>query len=278
MESKKAILVVSFGTSQREARYRCIESIEKKMADIFQEWTVRRAFTSRMIIKKIQRETGEKIDYIDEALQRLVDEGFRTVVVQPTHFIKGLEYDDVVRYCNEFKHKFDTIVVSKPLLDEERSFDVMAEALEKKVLPMVRELVSPDCAVVLMGHGTSHFSNACYSQMYLKLILRDIREVYVVTVEGFPGFDDLPRLMVHSKGKKVAILPFMIVAGVHAVEDMAGDGPESLKSKLTAAGYDVVPLMIGMGEFESMRDLFIDICAECIHENGLESGPGTSVN
>ena len=270
MESKKAILVVSFGTSQKKARDDCIGSIEKTMAQIFQDWTVRRAFTSRMIIKKIQRETGEKIDYIDEALQRLVDEGYRTVVVQPTHFIKGLEYDDVVRYCNEFTHKFDVLAVSKPLLDEERSFDVMAEALEKKVLPRVRELVSPDCAVVLMGHGTAHFSNACYSQMYLKLVLKDIHDVYMVTVEGFPGFDDLPKMMMHSKGKKVAILPFMIVAGVHAIEDMASDEPDSLKSKLIAAGYDAVPLMIGMGEFESMRNLFIDICAECIHENGLE--------
>ena len=270
MESKKAILVVSFGTSQREARYRCIESIEKKMADIFQEWTVRRAFTSRMIIKKIQRETGEKIDYIDEALQRLVDEGFRTVVVQPTHFIKGLEYEDVVNYCQKYTHKFDVIVVSKPLLAEERSFDVMAEALEKKVLPRIRERVAPDCAVVMMGHGTSHFSNACYSQMFLKLALRDIRDVYMVTVEGFPGFRDLPKMMSYYKGKKVAIIPFMIVAGVHALEDMAGDNPGSLKSTLIDAGYDVTPLMIGMGEFESMRELFVDICAECIHENGLE--------
>ena len=270
MKTKKAILVVSFGTSQKEARDKCIGSIERTMDKVFADWEVRRAFTSRMIIKKIQRETGEVIDYIDEALQRLVNDGFRTVVVQPTHFINGLEYEDVVRYCDQFRQKFDVLVVSKPLLEEERQFDVMAEALEKKILPKVRELVSPDCAVVLMGHGTAHYSNACYSQMYLKLMLRDILDVYMVTVEGFPGFDDLPKMMVHVGKRKVAILPFMIVAGVHALEDMAGDQPESLKSKLTAAGFDVVPLMIGMGEFESMRELFVDICAECIHENGLE--------
>ncbi len=270
MNGKRAILVVSFGTSQKDARDNCIGAIERSIDKVFVDWEVRRAFTSRMIIKKIERETGEKIDYIDEALQRLVNDGFRTVVVQPTHFIKGLEYDDVVRYCDNYKQKFEHLVVSKPLLAEEKYYDVMAETLEKRVLPIVREKVSPDCAVVLMGHGTSHFSNACYSQMYLKLVLRDIRDVYMVTVEGFPGFDDLPKLMIHSKQKKVAILPFMIVAGVHALEDMASDDPDSLKSKLIAAGYDAVPLMMGMGEFESMRELFLDICAECIHENGLD--------
>jgi len=145
----------------------------------------------------------------------------------------------------------------------------LAETLDKSILPKIRETVSPDCAVVLMGHGTSHFSNSCYSQMYLKLVLNDISDVYMVTVEGFPSFSDLPKMMVHSKGKKVAVMPFMIVAGVHALEDMASDDPDSLKSTLIKAGYDAVPLMIGMGEFESVRKLFIDNCAECIQKNGL---------
>ena len=138
------LLDTCFGTSQKEARDKCIGSIERTLDHVFVNWEVRRAFTSRMIIKKIERETGERIDYIDEALQRLVNDGFRTVVVQPTHFIKGLEYEDVVRYCDQFRQKFDVLVVSKPLLEEERQFDIMAEALEKKVLPKVREMVSPE--------------------------------------------------------------------------------------------------------------------------------------
>ncbi len=270
MASKKAILVVSFGTSQKETRDKCIGSIEETIAKAFPDWEVRRAFTSRMIIKRILKETGMKIDYIDEALQKLADDGFGTVIVQPTHFVKGIEYEDVVKYSMQFRDRFENLAVSEPLLNDEESFDAMTAALRDEVIPAMREKVSPDCAVVLMGHGTEHFSNSCYSQMYMKLILNGIYDVYMVTVEGFPRFSDLEKLMVHTGKKKVAVMPFMIVAGVHAIEDMASDEPDSLKCTLQGLGYDVTPLMIGMGEFPSIRKLFTDACAACMEKNGLQ--------
>ena len=270
VKSKKAIVVVSFGTSQKEARESCIGSLERTFQAVFLDWEIRRAFTSKMIIRKIQKETGEKIDYIDEALDRLAEEGYETVVLQPTHFIKGLEYEDVVEVSQKYADRFKNIVVSRPLLEGENSYDVMVDIIKTKVVTYIRQTVGEDCLVVLMGHGTSHFSNACYSQLYLKMFLNGIMDVYVVTVEGFPGFRDLPKLMHPANGRKVALIPFMIVAGVHAAEDMASDEPDSLKSILTEAGYEPVPVMVGMGAFEPMRNLFIDICAQCIYENGLD--------
>lgn len=264
MSSKRAILVISFGTSQKDTRDKCIGGIENAIAAEFPDWEVRRAFTSRMIIKRILKETGTQIDYIDEALQRLADDGFDTVVVQPTHFIKGIEYDDVVRICGEYRDKFDALRVAEPLISDEASYDRLVDILENDIVPNIRTIAKDRCGVILMGHGSDHINNACYSEMALKIKLRGMDDVFLVTVEGFPSFDDLPKVMEGYKGKKVAMIPFMVVAGVHANEDMAGDDPDSLKCRLASAGYEPVPIMKGLAEYASIRRMFADKCGECI--------------
>ena len=264
MSSKRAILVISFGTSQKETRDKCIGGIENAIAGEFPEWEVRRAFTSRMIIKRIFKETGTKIDYIDEALQRLVDDGFDTVVVQPTHFIKGIEYEDVVRICSEFSGKFSKLKVAEPLISDEDSYGRIVDILERDIIPDIRTVAKDNCGVVLMGHGSDHINNACYSEMAMRIMLSGLKDVFLVTVEGFPSFDDLPKLMDGFNGKIVAMIPFMVVAGVHAQEDMAGDEPDSLKNRLASAGYEPLPIMKGLAEYASIRRMFADKCAEAV--------------
>ena len=264
MSSKRAILVISFGTSQKETRDKCIGGIENAIATEFPDWEVRRAFTSRMIIKRILKETGVQIDYIDEALQRLADDGFDTVVVQPTHFIKGIEYDDVVRICGEFSGKFKALKVAEPLISDAASYERLVDILEKDIVPNIRTIAKDHCGVVLMGHGSEHINNSCYSEMALRIKFRGMEDVFLVTVEGFPSFDDLPKVMSGVKGRKVAMIPFMVVAGVHANEDMAGDEPDSLKNRLASAGYEPIPIMKGLAEYSSVRRMFADKCGECI--------------
>ncbi len=264
MTSKKAILVTSFGTSQQPARDNCIGSIEKEIASAFPDWVVRRAFTSRMIIKRIFKETGEKIDYIDDALKRLADEGFDTVIVQPTHFIKGIEYEDVVNVCAKHAPMFKHITVSKPLLDDEASFDTMVDIVKNDIVPSIRSKAGNDCGIVLMGHGSEHFSNSCYSQVYIKMRLAGMDDVFIVCLDGFPKYYEFRKMMREFTGNRLAVMPFMIVAGVHALEDMAGDEPGSLKNLLSSEGFEVTPIMEGFGQYGSVRKRFVELCRECM--------------
>ncbi len=258
MASKKALLVISFGTSYNDNREKTIGATEKLLAGSFPDWEVRRAFTSKMIIKKLKERDNECIDYIDEALQRLVDDGFDTVIVQPTHIMNGTEYDFVACYVKRFKDKFKCIRIGKPLLTSQEDYDKVVEAIGVGIVEPAKEMAGPDAAVVLMGHGTEHYANASYSQLQFALWLAGLDDVYVTTVEGFPDFYDTMYMMKGNGIRNVVIQPFMIVAGDHANNDMAGDDDDSLKSVLEHNGYKVFPVIKGLGEIPEFRQLFVD--------------------
>ena len=261
MASKKAILAVSFGTSYNDSCEKTIGATEKLIAEKFPDWEVRRAFTSRMIIKKLKERDGKKIDYIDEALQRLADEGFDAVIVQPTHIMNGTEYDFVADFACGFKDKFRCLRVGKPLLTSSEDYDKAVDAIASGIAAPAKEMAGPDAAVVLMGHGSEHFANATYSQLQLALWLSGMEDVYVTTVEGFPGFGDTMSMMKGMGIRNVVIQPFMLVAGDHANNDMAGDEPGSLKCVLEHNGYRVFPVIKGLGEIPEFRGMFVDhIC------------------
>ena len=228
-DCKRAIVVTSFGTSYNENRAKTIEAIERQAAEEFPGWDIRRAFTSRMIIKKILERDGERIDYISDAMERLVSEGYGQVVVQPTHIMNGTEYDDVVRIVADHCGNIPVLRMGKPLLTTTEDYDELVEALEKSLLKEVAD----DEALVLMGHGSEHYANATYSQLQIKLWLAGHDDVFVTTVEGYPEFDDTIRLMEGCGKKKAVLFPLMVVAGDHANNDMAGDEDDSLKSTAT---------------------------------------------
>lgn len=250
---KKAILICSFGTTYHETRERTIEAIEKMAAERFPEWEVRRAFTSRMVIRKLKERDGINVDYISEAMQKLIMDGFTDVVVQPTHIMNGMEYDDVVKTVYSYSMYIDRLVIGKPLLTSERDYELACEAISKTL----GQYAGNGQAVVLMGHGSEHYANATYSQLQLKLWLSGNIDVYVTTTEGFPTYNDTVYLMSDRGYSKVTLFPFMIVAGDHATNDMAGDDEDSLKTLMLEQGYDVECIVRGMGEFPEFRELFM---------------------
>lgn len=265
---EKAILVVSFGTSYNENRAMTIGAVENLIAREYPEWDIRRAFTSRMIIKKLEKRDNEKIDYVTEAMERLVSDGIRTLVVQPTHVINGIEYDELVRIVNEYRDSFDHLSIGRPLLTSDEDYDNVVNAIRSAHLKDLEKGEDVRTAIVLMGHGTEHYSNASYSQLYLKLLLSGLPDVHVTSVEGFPSFEETVSLM-KSRGYRSAVLfPFMLVAGDHANNDMAGEGG-SLRSLLEKEGYKVRCVLKGLGEYKEFRELFLAHTEDAVKELGL---------
>ncbi|UAL07072.1 MAG: sirohydrochlorin cobaltochelatase [Candidatus Methanogranum gryphiswaldense] len=253
----KAILVVSFGTSYNENRKKTIGSIESSITKKYPDWEIRRAFTSKMIIEKLAKRDNEKIDYITNAMERLISDKVKTVIIQPTHIMNGMEYDDIVRAVSGYVRAFDTVLIGKPLLTTERDYDNTVKAIESTHIKEAKNIAGDRAAIILMGHGTEHYANATYSQLHLKLQIAGHTNIYVTTVEGFPTFDDTI-LLIEGKGyRNVVLFPFMLVAGDHANNDMAGDDENSLKSLLEKKGYDVHCVVKGLGEYKEFIDLFM---------------------
>ena len=253
----KAILVVSFGTTFKETCTKTIEAVESQVAAAYPDWDVRRAFTSKMVIRKLAERDGVKIDHITDALERLVSEGKRTVVVQPTHVVNGVEHESTVRAVSECADKFDSISIGKPLLTANDDYDLAVGAIASTFIKEAHKKFGNQAAIVLMGHGTEHFANSSYCQLQMKLLLSGYPDVYVTTVEGFPNFEDTITLMKDKNYKDVVLFPFMLVAGDHAINDMAGDGEDSLKSVMEKHGYKAHCVLKGIGEYKEFRDLFL---------------------
>ncbi|BBE31611.1 sirohydrochlorin cobaltochelatase [Tepiditoga spiralis] len=250
--AKKGILVVSFGTSNKDTRKVTIEAIESRIQKEFPEYEVRQAFTSKMIIRIIKKREGKVIDTTEEALAKMQKEGFNEVLVQPLHFLNGLEYNEMLDMVNEYKDKFKKIEVGTPLLTSTDDYFKVAEAL-KSQLP----ILTRNDAVVLMGHGTSHYTNATYPAFERTLEDTDVRGVYVGTVEGYPTLKDVIKKLKRDRIKKVILMPFMVVAGVHAHDDMAGETKDSWKNILEKEGFKVEIYMHGLGENKGIQDIYI---------------------
>lgn len=248
----KAVLAVSFGTSHLDTLEKTIVPIERALAERLPERTLRRAFTSGIIRKKLEGRDGLLIDSVDRALERLAAEGFDDVTVQPTHILNGDEYDKLLRQAQPFREKFARLAFGRPLLTDLDDYRETAGALLAHLPPSVG-----DTALVLMGHGTEHAANPAYCQ--LEYLLHDLGrgDVLMGTVEGYPGFREvLRRLEERPEVKKIRLYPFMIVAGDHAKNDLAGEDPDSWKSLLEEKGYGVSAVLAGLGEYPEIRDIF----------------------
>ena len=194
MSNDKAILVVSFGTSYNDNRTRTIGAIEELIAYYHPDWEVRRAFTSRMIIRKLAERDNEKIDYVTDAMERLANDGFRTVIVQPTHIMNGDEFEKVESVVEQYKGRFEKLCLGKPLLTTDLDYDMVMDAVDEGIVKESANL-GHRTAIVLMGHGSEHYANATYSQLQMKFITSGRKDVYVTTVEGYPSFEDTLKLM-----------------------------------------------------------------------------------
>ena len=256
---KKALLVVSFGTSFEEA-LPAIVNIEETCKKAFPDYDFYRAFTSGMIIRKWARTKNVIIHNPDEVMKRLVAEGYEEVICQPTHIINGLEYDKMMNMLLAYKDQIPTIKVGTPLLTEEEDYKEACEI----VMQELEKPLAKDEAFVFMGHGTEHFANSAYSQF--ENMLRDLghESTYVGTVEGFPSLDYVIRRLKIREIKKVYVMPLMIVAGDHAHNDMAGDSPDSWVCQFENAGFEVCPIIKGLGEYPGIRRMYVEHAQKAI--------------
>lgn len=257
MERKKAILVVSFGTSHLDTLEKTIGGIEQRIAEHFTDYRVYRAFTSEMIIKKLRRNEGLKLSNIKEAMEQMAADGVETVLVQPTHIINGIENDRMRDQLMEYTDRFRRIRVGKPLLSG-------ADDYKKAIHAVMEEVeLAEDETFILMGHGTDHHANSAYPTLEYTAHLLGYRQVLVGTVEGFPELKNVMAKLEISGTRKVVLMPFLLVAGNHVKKDMAGE-KDSWKSKLEEEGYEVRVIRKGLGELEGIRKIFVEHIEEIL--------------
>ena len=276
------ILAVSFGTSFNDSRVADIKGIEDALQEANPDWSVRRAFTAQIIINHVQARDGEKIDNVDQALERAVDNGVKNLVVQPTHLMRGAEYDELVEAVENYKDKFETVKIAEPLLgevgadadavnsDKEAVAKALtAEAVKDAGYDSLDAAKEDGTAFVFMGHGTSHTAKVSYSQMQTQMKDLGYDNVFIGTVEGEPEETSCESVIdaVEKAGyKKVVLRPLMVVAGDHANNDMAGDDDDSWLSMFKASGkFDSVDTQItGLGEIKDIQQIYVDHTAEAM--------------
>ena len=269
------LLVVSFGTSFNDSRVKDIKGIEDALQAAYPDWSVRRAFTAQIIINHVQARDGEKIDNMQQAMDRAVANGVKNLVIQPTHLMHGAEYDEMMEMIDEYRDKFESVAVAEPLLGEVGADAtvinedkeavakaVTAEAVATAGYDSVEAAAKDGTAFVFMGHGTSHTAKVSYSQMQTAMQTLGYDNVFIGTVEGEPESTSCENVIEAVKAAgytKVVLRPLMVVAGDHANNDMAGADEDSWLSQFEASGaFDSVDCQIaGLGGVADVQQLYI---------------------
>ena len=252
------ILVVSFGTSYEENCEKTIGGIERRVQECFPDARVYRAFTSAVIISRLKKQ-GIAIFNIAQALEQMKKDGMTTVIVQPTHVIHGIENDAMMHVLKSYAQEFAHFYIGEPLLNQIEDYREIAAIFQKEYS------LQEDEALVLVGHGTPHYANSAY--MALEYVIREMGEKAVIigTVEGYPTFAQVEKQLAKLQKKKVWLAPFLIVAGDHANNDIAGE-EDSWKVQLQNAGYEVQPVLKGMGEYPAVQDMFVKHIKDALEE------------
>ena len=270
---EKELLVVSFGTSFNDSRVADIKSIEDALQEANPDWSVRRAFTAQIIINHIQARDGEKIDNMEQALERAVSNGVKQLVVQPTHLMHGAEYDEMCAAIDKVRDKFESVEIAEPMLGEVGNDAtvinadkeavakaVVAAALEESGYESTAAAKDAGVAYVLMGHGTAHVAKVTYSQMATQMDKLGYENVFIGTVEGEPEDTSCEAVIaaVKEAGYTTVVLrPLMVVAGDHANNDMAGADEDSWKTMFEAAGFTVNCQISGLGRIADVQALYV---------------------
>ena len=270
---EKELLVVSFGTSFNDSRVADIKSIEDALQEANPDWSVRRAFTAQIIINHVQARDGEKIDNMEQALERAVANGVKQLVVQPTHLMHGAEYDEMCAAIDKVRDKFESVEIAEPMLGEVGSDTtvinadkeavakaVVAAALSESGYESTAAAKEAGVAYVLMGHGTAHVAKVTYSQMATQMDKLGYENVFIGTVEGEPEDTSCEAVIaaVKEAGYTTVVLrPLMVVAGDHANNDMAGADEDSWKTMFEAAGFTVNCQISGLGRIADVQALYV---------------------
>jgi len=253
----QAILVASFGTTHDDTCEKNIASLERAVAAAFPDAQVYRAFTSTMVRAALARR-GKPVGGVDETLERIAASGCRKLTVLPTHLLYGVEYDDLCRRVDAHADLFDEVCLAAPLLADVADYRRVLQTLFEENPLQEYE------ALVLMGHGTSHVCNPVYAALDYEAKAMGLARVFIGTVEAYPSLDDTVVQVLKAGFKRVLITPLMLVAGDHAVNDMASDEPGSWKTTFEEAGIETRCLVKGLGEYPAVRALYVEHVADAI--------------
>ena len=253
---KKGIIVVSFGTTYEEARRLSIESIENKIREEYKDYLVLRAFTSQMVINKLKKRDNYFVDNPKEALEKMKEEGIQEIYIQPLHIIPGHEYEKLLRQVNSFLEENPDfqIKTGKPLLYSSTDYENLVDGLG----------LNRGETIVFMGHGTDHQADIFYKKLEKTFRDKAYRNVYVATVEGETTLEDIIPDLKANNIQDVKLRPFMLVAGDHAINDMASDEEDSWESILKSNGFNVVSQIEGLGEVEAIQNIYLRHLEESI--------------
>ncbi len=241
-----------------------IGAIERDLAAAFPDRELRRAFTSGFVRRKLWRRDRIRIDGVVEALEELHIEGFQDVLIQPTHMINGEETERMMKEVGIYSGYFQRFSIGKPILSDHQDYLLLTDAIAAELPKM-----NFDDAVALMGHGTEHHANPAYAAMEYVFHAKGYHNIFVGTVEGFPSVTDvIARLNESLNARKVYLVPMMIVAGDHAVNDMAGDHPKSWKNQMIEAHFTPIPVMRGLGEYPGVRAILVQHARDALGEIG----------
>lgn len=249
---KKALLVISFGTSYHDTCARNIDACEQQLAQTFADRDLFRAFTSGMIIRKLSQRDGMDIDNPQQALQRLAQLGYQDVAVQSLHVINGDEYEKVANEVRAHQPHFQRLVLGTPLLSDFHDYEQLMQALSQQMPPL-----ADDERVVFMGHGASHPAFSAYACLDHLMTVRGF-PARVGAVESYPEISLIIEGLKQAGVRKVHLMPLMLVAGDHATNDMASDEEDSWKTQLEAAGINATPWLQGLGENPLIREMFVE--------------------
>ena len=238
----KAVLVTSFGTSHKDTREKCLDSIENEVKAKYGSEKVERAYTSGVIRRIVEKKEGIHIFDQNEGLEVLKNKGYDEIITMSLHILDGIEYAKL----NDRYGK-----ISKPLLVNDEDF-------EKVVNDEEFNSTEGNDAIVFMGHGSESAADSTYQKLQEEYLKAGKDNIFIATVEGQVTIEDVIQKLKGRGFRKILLKPFMIVAGDHAKNDMASDEEDSWKTILQNEGYEVTPLLKGMGEYEFIRKMFMD--------------------
>ena len=267
---KKAILVVSFGTSHLDTLRVTIEKAENQIRDHFNDYDIYRAFTSHKIIRKLREKYEMFIDTPEEVMAKLYEDDYEDVIIQPLHIIPGEEYIYINKIGEAYKDKFRSVKMGRPIFYYQgienlpQDYSLFIEATKK--------LYEENNAVVYVGHGTAHSENAVYGCLQTVFEDEGYENVFVGTVEGYPNFEAVLKRLKRKNIDEVTLAPLMVVAGDHAKNDMASDEEGSWKSMLEKEGIKVNIYLKGLGENERFNQLYINRIEDLINERYIGLG------
>ena len=267
---KKAILVVSFGTSHLDTLRVTIEKAENQIRDHFNDYDIYRAFTSHKIIRKLREKYEMFIDTPEEVMAKLYEDDYEDVIIQPLHIIPGEEYIYINKIGEAYKDKFRSVKMVRPIFYYQgienlpQDYSLFIEATKK--------LYEENNAVVYVGHGTAHSANAVYGCLQTVFEDEGYENVFVGTVEGYPNFEAVLKRLKRKNIDEVTLAPLMVVAGDHAKNDMASDEEGSWKSMLEKEGIKVNIYLKGLGENERFNQLYINRIEDLINERYIGIG------